>query len=162
MIISRDRNLLCPAFAAQLVEFEAKLKQAELPFALFMGLRTFEDQDELYAQGRTAPGKIVTNARGGDSWHCYGLAADYVLDLNGEKPGLQWSWDIKADMNADGFNDWRNMADIAYECGLEPGYYWKRFPDAPHIQNRFGFSLADVKELYHLGGIKRIWQECHI
>lgn len=160
MIISRDKNLLCPALAAQLIEFEARLKVANLPFQLFMGLRTCETQNELYAQGRTAPGKIVTNARGGDSWHNYGLAADYVPDGMIEKPGMQWSWDIKADLNADGFNDWKQMADIAEHCGLEAGYNWKKFPDAPHVQNTFGLSISDAKELYLLGGIKRIWQEC--
>jgi peptidoglycan LD-endopeptidase CwlK len=162
VIISRDRNLLCPAFAAQLIEFENRIKAAGIPFLLFMGLRTFETQDELYAQGRTTPGKIVTNARGGDSWHNYGLAADYVLDLNGDKPGLQWSWNIKADLDADGANDWKEMANIAEESGLEAGYFWMKFPDAPHVQNRFGLNLADAKELNRLGGIKRIWQECKL
>ena len=38
--------------------------------------RTKAEQDSLYAQGRTAPGEIVTNAKGGDSYHNYGLAAD--------------------------------------------------------------------------------------
>ena len=62
MIISRDKSLLYPPFAEKLVEFESRLAAAKLPFYLFMGLRTFEDQDELYAQGRTKPGRIVTNA----------------------------------------------------------------------------------------------------
>src|SRR6516162_6132343 len=40
------------------------------------GLRTYEEQDELYAQGRTKPGKIVTKAKGGQSWHNFGTAFD--------------------------------------------------------------------------------------
>lgn len=43
------------------------------------GYRSFAEQNKLYAQGRTAPGKIVTNAKGGQSNHNYGLAIDYVL-----------------------------------------------------------------------------------
>jgi len=159
MIISRDKSLLCPAFAATLAIFESALLKAKLPFFLFMGLRTFEDQDELYAQGRTKPGKIVTNARGGDSWHCYGLAADYVLD-GSEKPGLQWSWNTATDSDSDGHNDWQQMGEIAVECGLEWGGHWTRFPDLPHVQQRFGMTLADVKELYRIGGIKHIWEKC--
>jgi len=158
MIISRDKNLLFPGFAQQLLSFEARLAEKKLPFSLFMGLRTFEDQDELYAQGRTKPGNKVTNAKGGDSWHNYGLAADYVLDGQPEKPGLQWSWNITMDLNADGYNDWREMADLAEACGMEAGYFWMKFPDAPHVQNRFGLTLADCKELYRLGGIKRVWE----
>ena len=159
IIVSRDKSLLYPPFAARLGEFEARLADAGLPFFLFMGLRTFEDQDELYAQGRTKPGPIVTNARGGDSWHNFGLAADLVLDGKSEKPGIQWSWDIRADLNADGRNDWLQMAEIAVSCGLESGWFWKRFPDAPHVQDRFGLTLAEAKELYRLGGIKGVWAE---
>lgn len=160
MIISRDKSLLYPPFADQLADFESRLAAAKLPFFLFMGLRTFADQDELYAQGRTSPGEIVTNARGGDSLHNYGLAADYVLDGQIEKPGIQWSWNIKSDLNADGRNDWLQMAEIAVACGLESGYFWKRFPDAPHVQNRYGLTLAEIKEIYRAGyGIKAVWSE---
>ena len=38
--------------------------------------RSFDQQNEYYAQGRTAPGGIITNAKGGESPHQYGLAAD--------------------------------------------------------------------------------------
>lgn len=160
MIISRDKSLLYPPFAEQLKSFESRLAAAKLPFCLFMGFRTFEDQNELYAQGRTKPGQIVTNARGGDSWHNYGLAADYVLDGQIEKPGTQWSWDIRSDLNADRRNDWLQMAEIAVSCGFESGYFWKRFPDAPHVQNRYGLTLAETKEIYRSGhGIKAVWDE---
>ncbi len=160
IIISRDKNLLYPPFAEQLRDFESRLSEAKLPFYLYMGLRTFEDQDELYAQGRTKPGQIVTNARGGDSLHNYGLAADYVIDGQIEKPGIQWSWNIKSDLNADGRNDWLQMAEIAVSCGLEAGRFWKRFPDAPHVQNRYGLTLTEIKEIYRTGhGIKAVWSE---
>ncbi len=125
-----------------------------------MALRTFEDQDELYAQGRTKPGTIVTSARGGDSWHNYGLAADYVLDGQIEKPGIQWSWNLRSDSDSDARNDWQQMAEIAVACGLEAGYFWKKFPDAPHIQNRFGLTLPEAKELWRIGGIQSIWSAC--
>jgi peptidoglycan LD-endopeptidase CwlK len=109
IIISRDKSLLYPPFAEQLRDFESRLGAAKLPFYLFMALRTFECQDELYAQGRTLPGKIVTNARGGDSLHNFGLASDWVLDGQGEKPGIQWRWDTRVNFNADGKNDWIQM-----------------------------------------------------
>jgi peptidoglycan LD-endopeptidase CwlK len=160
IIVSRDKSLLYPPFADKLQYFESRLAAAKLPFFLFMALRTFECQDELYAQGRTLPGKIVTNARGGDSFHNYGLAADYVLDGSPEKPDIQWSGDIKSDLNHDGRNDWLQMAEIAVSCGLEAGYFWKRFPDAPHVQNRYGLTLAEIKEIYRAGhGIKAVWEE---
>ncbi len=95
----------------------------------------------------TKPGRIVTNARGGDSWHNYGLAADFVP----VGPDGKWSWDLKT-------FDWRRMARIAEECGLEAGYFW-RFQDPPHVQNRYGRTLAEVKELYRSGGLQKVWDE---
>lgn len=158
---SRDLSLLFPPFRMQVEMLLGKLREAKLPFHVFMALRTFEEQDALYAQGRTVPGKIVTNAPGGMSFHNYGLAVDLVLDGMPEKPGIQWSWDIRADLNADGRNDWLQLAEIAESCGLESGYRWKKFPDAPHVQNRFGLSLVEAKELYRAGGIQAVWAECH-
>lgn len=183
--LSRSKSLLCPKFAEQLTQFEASLVAAGLPFELFVGLRSFDQQEELYAQGRSKPGPpcshkgelnprplsscpihpkglTVTNARGGDSWHNYGLAADYVLDGQTEKPGLQWSWDIKADLNHDGRNDWLQLAELAVACGLEAGFFFKIFPDAPHVQNRFGLTIMEAKELCRVGGIKKIWQTISI
>ena len=161
MIISRDKKLLYPPFALLLVQFEEKLLEKGLPFYLFMALRDFATQDELYAQGRTTPGDIVTNAKGGDSWHNYGLAADYVLDGMPEKPGIQWSWKTRnVDFNEDGTNDWQQMGQIAETCGLQWGGRWKKFPDLPHVQNKYGLSLNEAKELHRVGGVKKVWEAC--
>jgi len=46
---------------------------------IVQGLRTIEEQNDLYAQGRTKQGKKVTNAKGGSSFHNYGLAVDFCL-----------------------------------------------------------------------------------
>jgi peptidoglycan LD-endopeptidase CwlK len=123
-------------------------------------LRTFEEQAALYAQGRSKPGNIVTNAQPGDSFHSYGLAVDLVLDGMAKKPGAQWSWDTRADLNADGRNDWMQMGQIAESCGLEWGGRWKRLPDLPHIQNSFGFTIAELKEIYRTSyGLKAVWEK---
>lgn len=73
-------------------------------------LRSMEEQAALYAQGRTTPGRIVTNAQPGQSAHNYGLALDVVPVVNGKPDwdgshpvwhqigalgqlrGLQWLW----------------------------------------------------------------------
>lgn len=61
------------------------------------GLRTFQEQDDLYAQGRTKKGAKVTNAKGGQSIHNYGFAVDIVMIIDGKTA----SWDTKADWDAD-------------------------------------------------------------
>ena len=55
------------------------------------GLRTFPEQQALYNQGRTSPGKKVTNAKPGQSYHNYGLAID-VVRMDGDKP--DWGYDL--------------------------------------------------------------------
>lgn len=157
MGFNRDRSLLYPPFAGQLYVLDVKLKRAGLSFYLFNGIRTVEEQDELYAKGRTKPGERVTNARGGYSWHNFGLAADMVLDGNPDKPGIQWSWNLRADLNNDGAADYRQMAQIARDCGLEAGYFWTRFPDAAHVQNRYGLTLNEARELHADGGLQAVW-----
>ena len=65
-------------------------------------LRTFAEQDELYAQGRTKPGKRVTNAKGGQSLHNYGVAIDFALLIDGKTA----SWEDLKDFDGDRKADW--------------------------------------------------------
>lgn len=97
------------------------------------GLRTVEEQNELYAQGRTKPGKIVTNAKGGYSYHNYGLAFDFAV-LN-DDGSVSWNVDEK----------WKRVGAIGKSLGLEWGGDWKYFKDYPHFQYTFGLSLADLR-----------------
>nr|MBA3805723.1 M15 family metallopeptidase [Acidobacteriota bacterium] len=64
------------------------LAKAGVQVEVVQGLRTFAEQDALFAQGRTKPGKVVTNARGGQSNHNYGLAVD-VVPFNNSKPNWE-------------------------------------------------------------------------
>jgi peptidoglycan L-alanyl-D-glutamate endopeptidase CwlK len=85
--------------------------------------RTPEEQAKLYAQGRTAPGKVVTNADGTKkkSEHQEGLAADLtVFDKNGKKVDSKKVWDM--------------IGKIAEEEGLTWGGRWKSPYDPGHVQ----------------------------
>ena len=46
--------------------------------------RSDEEQTRLYEQGRTAPGKIVTHAKAGESMHNHRLAIDFVPMVDGK------------------------------------------------------------------------------
>ena len=107
-------------------------------------LRTFAEQDAIYAQGRTKPGKIVSNAKGGLSLHNYGLAVDIVLIIDGKEA----SWDVKKDFDKDGKSDWLEIVTIFKQHGWECGIDWK-FVDAPHFQKSFGYSVRDLLALYN-------------
>ncbi|GAA0597661.1 peptidoglycan L-alanyl-D-glutamate endopeptidase CwlK [Virgibacillus siamensis] len=103
--------------------------------------RTKKEQNELYAQGRTASGNIVTYAKGGESYHNYGLAVDYALkNDNGEI-----IWNTSYDGNNNGQADWFEVADLAKELGFEWGGDWRN-PDFPHLQMDFGLSIRQLQD----------------
>jgi peptidoglycan LD-endopeptidase CwlK len=109
-------------------------------------LRTFQEQNELFAQGRTKlfdnKGKrigIVTKAKGGQSLHNFGLALDIVLIVDGKTA----SWDTVSDFDADKTSDWMEVIKIFKANGWEWGGDWK-FKDAPHVQKTFGFTWQQL------------------
>lgn len=117
------------------------------------GLRTWQEQDKLYAKGRTIPpiGKanIVTNARGGQSWHNFGLAFDVVLlDAIGKA-----DWDMS-------HPGWKRVAELGKSVGLEWGGDWKGFKDIPHYQYTGGLSLVECRALI-ANGLAAVWARVH-
>jgi peptidoglycan L-alanyl-D-glutamate endopeptidase CwlK len=119
-------------------------------------LRTFAEQDKLFAQGRTTKGSKVTNARGGQSYHNYGLALDIVLLLDKDKNGLYETavWDVKGDFDRDGKADWIEVVNIFKQYGWDWGGDWK-FTDNPHFQKTFGYSVRQLLDLYTRGKIDK-------
>ncbi|GGF72738.1 hypothetical protein GCM10010912_17440 [Paenibacillus albidus] len=106
------------------------------------GLRTIEEQDALYAQGRTKPGKIVTNAKGGTSYHNYGLAIDFALLL---PDGKSVSWDLKRDGDSDKVADWTEVVQEAKALGFKWGGDFVSIKDAPHFQITFGLKISQLR-----------------
>jgi peptidoglycan LD-endopeptidase CwlK len=119
-------------------------------------LRTFAEQDGLFAQGRTKPGAIVTKAKGGQSYHNYGLAIDIVLLVDKDKNGTfeTASWDLKTDFDGDGKSDWQEIVAIFKRYGYEWGGDWK-FLDAPHFQKTLGKSIAELQSLHKAGKVDK-------
>lgn len=117
-------------------------------------LRTFAEQRELYAQGRTKAGKIVTKAREGFSYHNYGLAIDIVLllDRDGDGKFTEVSWDTRGDFDGDGKRDWIEVVQIFKEYGWEWGGDWK-FIDMPHFQKTLGHPVRSLYNLYMTGKV---------
>lgn len=99
-----------------------KASEVGITIKIISGLRTYEEQNALYAQGRTAPGNIVTNARGGQSNHNFGIAFDIGV-FEGNKY-LQESPKYKA------------VGALGTDLGLEWGGNWKTIIDQPHFQLR--------------------------
>lgn len=117
---------------------------------IVQGLRTFAEQDALFAKGRTKSGSIVTNARGGQSWHNYGLAVDFAPVINGKV-----TWDEK-------LFDWSLIGKYAKAVGLAWGGSWLRFKDRPHVEMSFGISIKEALKLYQSKGISAVWAKVKV
>lgn len=96
--------------------------QNGIQIKIISGLRSYSEQDELFAQGRTKPGVRVTNARGGYSNHNFGIAFDVGV-FEGKKY-LPESTKYKA------------VGVLGMDLGLEWGGNWKTIIDEPHFQLR--------------------------
>lgn len=113
-----------------------------VPIVITQGLRTIAEQNALYEQGRTKPGVIVTNAKGGHSFHNFGLAIDFVLLM---PDGKNVSWDMRRDGNYDKTSDWLEVVEEAKKIGFEWGGDWKTFKDYPHFEMVFGLTCAQLR-----------------
>ncbi|QUL54361.1 M15 family metallopeptidase [Paenibacillus tritici] len=133
---------LHPAVLAAATALIERSYACGVPILITQGLRTIAEQDALYAQGRTKAGAVVTNARGGYSYHNYGLAVDFALLLPN---GSSVSWDMNRDGDYDGTADWLEVVQQAKAIGFEWGGDWTSFKDYPHFQMSFGLRLADLR-----------------
>lgn len=98
-------------------------------------VRSFKESDDLYQQGRTKPGQIVTNAKAGQSLHNYGLALDFCLQINGKMV-----WDQKTP-------NWMIVVNCFKKRGFSWGGDW-RFKDYPHLQKTNGYKWQQLLALY--------------
>lgn len=125
------------------LEWLERCRDMSLPVVVICGTRTYAEQDALYARGRTEEGNIVTNARGGQSNHNFGIAWDFgVFDRVNETGGAG---------KYHGEDPVYHLAgEIAEELGLEWGGRWK-FADEPHIQLKLGLTLAQIRDRFESG-----------
>jgi hypothetical protein len=146
MKASSEKRLqqLHPAVASAVRGVIADLAAKGIVVEVVQGMRTFAEQDDLYAKGRTKPGAIVTQARGGQSNHNYGLAAD-LCPFTGDKP----DWDAPMSV-------WAAIGTAAAAHGLEWGGQWKKFLDKPHVQLP-AMSVKDCASCYAAGGMDAVW-----
>lgn len=97
--------------------------------------RSIAEQNVLYNQKPK-----VTNAKGGQSIHQYGLAMDYVIMLDKDNNGTfeTIEWDLKSPYH-------KLVVDYFQSKGYEWGGSWKSFKDYPHFQKAFGYTWQSLK-----------------
>ncbi len=127
----KPKSNLLPAVAKAAFAVVKEMEMLGHPIRITEGYRSTERQNELYAQGRTTPGKIVTNAKGGESLHNYGCAVDIFF--------------LKEGYNASEAL-WQTLGAVGKKHGFEWGGDWKKFTDKPHLQMTKGYSLKDFQQ----------------
>lgn len=158
-------KLAHPKLRDELTEIVEKINKAVLTgnakVRITHTLRSFEEQDALYAQGRETLEKVnekrkianlkpikqfentrVTNAKAGDSFHNFGVAADMVLIVN----GITASWDTKKDWDKDTESDWMEVVKVFEDKGWKWGGRFLSFKDMPHFEKTFNNSLSTLKQ----------------
>ncbi|MES2653088.1 MAG: peptidoglycan-binding protein [Bacteroidota bacterium] len=140
--IDRYNNImhLHPTVRMAVVKVYTQLQSEGIPFKIFEAFRHPERQADLYAQGRTKPGNIVTYAQPWSSYHQYGLAVDFVLLINGN-----WSWDTKKEKG----KWWMRMNALGAQEGLMRLDF-----EVPHLQIIGTSSSALRQGIYPVGGDK--------
>lgn len=114
-------------------KFIQECKKQRIDVLIYSTFRSKEEQDKLYSQGRTASGEKVTNAKGGYSYHNYGLAFDCVPIINKK---AQWN---RVDL-------YNTMGEIGKSLGLEWGGDFKSIKDRPHFQWTGGLNIKELLE----------------
>ena len=129
-----------------LEEAQEIAKGLGVQYIAICGLRSWEEQERLYAKGRTAPGARVTNARPGSSMHNYGLAIDCGVFLLKKYLDAGSPADQKL---ADRMH--RAAGEIAGKHGLRWGGDFKSLYDAPHFELKVEHTVKQLAELRRSG-----------
>jgi peptidoglycan L-alanyl-D-glutamate endopeptidase CwlK len=136
MINSRSLDDLNPLVAAKAHALLARCQADGIDLLVTSTYRDAASQAALYAQGRTAPGRIVTNAPPGQSFHNWRVAFD-VVPLRHGKP----IWDMAGENGV----LWQQVGALGEAVGLEWAGRWKRFRELAHFQFTGGLTLADFQ-----------------
>lgn len=133
MISSRNIADLHPYVQELAHQHMSMCYEHDIDLLIYCTYRDFEDQNRLYAQGRTTAGPIVTYARGGDSMHNWRLAYDCVPLVGGK---AMWSDDTLIDA----------VGAFGEMVGLEWAGRWTgRMREKVHFQYTGGLTVADLK-----------------
>ncbi len=138
--VYRDLQLLYIGFSNRLQKAVAKCHESGYMVEPFECWRSPKRQDFLYEQGRSRPGRIITNSKAWRSWHQYSCATDFAFKKDGK-----WSWD----------GDFRGAGAVFVREGLE----WSGDFEQCHVQFTGGLNIVAAEAMMHEYGLPRVWME---
>jgi peptidoglycan L-alanyl-D-glutamate endopeptidase CwlK len=124
-------------FRAFVTEAQALAASKGYEYKVICGTRDWDEQARLYAQGRTTPGKIVTKAPPGSSFHNFGLAIDCGVFRGGKY------LDEAEPITAAKFH--RLVAPLAKARNIRWGGDFKSIVDMPHFEFNTPVGLAELR-----------------
>lgn len=134
----KEIELLHPRLQALCRQLVDLYRKNGIEIIITQTLRTKEEQDALYAQGRTTSGNIVTNVRYPYSMHCWGLAFDIEVKVDGK---VTWN---RLDL-------YERVGQLGKSLGLRWGGDFKTIKDRPHFELP-GYDLNQMIKQYQTPG----------
>ena len=145
--MSRDITLLHPEVQAIIPKFLEECKKQGLIVKITDTVRTEQEQNDLYAQGRTKPGKIVTWVMYPYSNHNWGMAFDICRN---DGKGAYY--------DADGW--FKKVGQVGKKFGLMWGGDWQDSPDKPHFElTKYGSTTSLARKYGTPENFKKTWKE---
>jgi len=130
-----DLDYIYPPFRDRTFEVIARCQARGAKYIATLGFRTYSEQMQLWQLGRTIPGKVVTNAKGGQSQHNFGLAIDFVRDLTPGTARVDPGWAPE---------DYAVLIEEVNKAGLHSGI---NYGDRPHVGWPRFWSGEQIKAL---------------
>lgn len=145
--MSRDIKLLHPELQEIIPKFQKECEKQGLKVKITDTLRNKQEQNNLYAQGRSKPGKVVTNVKYPDSNHNWGMAFDFCRNDGKGAYNDTDSWFAK-------------VGKVGVKFGLEWGGSWKDFPDKPHLElTKYGTTKSLKRKYGTPEEFKNTWKK---
>lgn len=144
-------NTSHPELVRRIMNLNGALETENIVIEIDTALRTAAQQDELYAEGRSIPGKIVTHAQGYQSNHVIGCAVDVAPND---------SVTHRPDWNA-AHPSWQRIVALAPTFGLRDGKSWH---DLPHLelQEIPTEPTEEIQTLCRTDGVQAVWDKLAI
>lgn len=154
-------QLVCPALSTKIHLLALMLADENIVFRVTQGLRSWNDQQKLWEQGRDAngnvidPSKIVTKAPPGHSWHEFGLAVDVVPMVSQLENAILPDWNLSHPV-------WGRIVAVGESLGLFSGTQFHAIKDEPHFQLTGIFPASptdEVRQIFRNAGMIAVWTE---
>lgn len=140
---------LYPDFRARLFRVLTDMyEKTGYKMSVTSGYRSYQSQKELWDQGRNKPGSVVTNAKPGESFHNFGLAADCCF-ISKDDPYLE--------KHPDKDKLWARYGEIANLHGLRWGGSLTKLVDLPHVECAYQTDLDQLQIMHEHGGMKLVF-----